>query len=304
MSTFVEIAPDEYDKAAFEGFDASVGSFKIGNARALMWMAQLAYETHQPSTIQIVSDKFGLSSAIPFSKSKTGLEGSFETCGIIAERPDAVILAFAGTDPAVWQNLATDFNARPTPNTDKHAGFEAASKAAAAEVAQATQISRRSQKPLFITGHSLGAALAALAAQMAVAGGSRPLAVYTFGMPRVGGSKFQESYDTNLGEVTYRLVHGVDLVARVPMSSVGFRHVGRLLECAGGAKFDETKPLSPIGSDDPAFVEELGDIFKTILSGNILPQPGPGTFGPLFRFLPPEIRDHLQDSYYKALTPP
>ena len=126
MSTFVEIAPDEYDEAAFNDFDASVGSFKIGNARALMWMAQLAYETHQPSTIQIVSGKWGFSSAIPFSKSKTGLKGSFETCGIIAERPDAVILAFAGTDPAVWQNLATDFNTLPTPNIDKHAGFELA----------------------------------------------------------------------------------------------------------------------------------------------------------------------------------
>lgn len=308
MSTFVEIASDEYDAAAFNDFDASAGGFKIGNARALMWMAQLAYETHNPSTIQVVSGKWHFSSAIPFSKSKTGLKGSFETCGIIGERPDAVILAFAGTDPGVWQNLATDFNALPTADTDKHVGFELAAGAAAAEVAQATQISRQSQKPLFITGHSLGAALAALAAQMAAAGGSPPRAVYTFGMPRVGGSKFQASYDASLGDVTYRLVHGVDLVARVPMSSVGFRHVGRLLECAAGAKFDATQPLSPVGSDDPPFAQEFANIFlrgvNNILSGHILSEPGPGTFGPLFRFIPPEIRDHLQDSYYKALTSP
>ena len=55
MSTFVEIGPDEYDDAAFSGFDASDSGFVIGNARALMWLAQLAYETHQPSTIQVVS---------------------------------------------------------------------------------------------------------------------------------------------------------------------------------------------------------------------------------------------------------
>ena len=54
MSTFVEIEPDEYDDAAFSGFNASAGGFVIGNARALIWLAQLAYETHQPSTIQVV----------------------------------------------------------------------------------------------------------------------------------------------------------------------------------------------------------------------------------------------------------
>lgn len=308
MSTFVEIAPDEYDAAAFNGFDASTGGFKIGNARALMWMAQLAYETHQPSTIQVVSGKWSFSSAIPFTISKTGLNGSFETCGVIAERLDAVILAFAGTDPGVWQNLATISDARPTAQTDTHAGFELAAGAAAEKVAQATQISRQSQKPLFISGHSLGAALAALAAQMVVAEGPAPRAVYTFGMPRVGGSRFQASYDANLGEVTYRLVHGDDLVARVPMSSLGFRHVGQLLQCAAGSKFDATQPLSPIGSDAPAFAQQFANIFvhgvNNILSGQILSAPGPGTFGPLFRFLPPEIRDHLQDSYYKALTSP
>ena len=308
MSTFVEIAPDEYDGSAFDGFNALAGGFDIGNARALMWMAQLSYETHQPVTIQVVSGKWGFSSAIPFSKRKTELNGSFETCGIIAERPDAVILAFAGTDPVVWQNLATDFSARPTANTNTHAGFERAAGAAAPEVAQAIQISQQSHRPLFITGHSLGAALAALAAQMAVAGGLPPRAVYAFGMPRVGGSQFQASYNASLGDVTYRLVHGIDLVARVPMSSLGYRHVGRLLQCAGGAKFTATQVLSQVGSDEPAFAQQFANVFlrgiNNVLSGRVLSEPGPGTFGPLFRFLPPEIRDHLQDSYYKALTSP
>ena len=99
--------------------------------------------------------------------------------------------------------------------------------------------------------------------------------------------------------MTYRLVHGIDLVARVPMSSLGFRHVGRLLHCAAGQKFAEVQQLSQVGSDEPAFAQQFANIFlrgvNNILSGRILSEPGPGTFGPLFRFLPPEIRDHLQD---------
>jgi hypothetical protein len=36
MSTFVEIAPDEYDPAAFRDFKPLTVDFKIANARALM----------------------------------------------------------------------------------------------------------------------------------------------------------------------------------------------------------------------------------------------------------------------------
>jgi triacylglycerol lipase len=307
MSTFVEIAPDQYDPAAFKDFEPSAAGFKIANARAMMWLSQLAYETHRLPTVEAVSRVWDFKSVAGFIKHKTSLKGSFETCGLIGERAGAVLLAFAGTDPGIWQNLATDFTPLPQGGSDIHEGFRLAAAAAQFEIEQAVRLSRESQKPLFITGHSLGAALAALAAQVALGEGLPPSAVYAFGMPRVGGQRFEASYDAGLGALTYRLVHGIDLVARVPPSFVGFRHVGRVLQCAAGAKFDEAMPLSPIGSDDPLFGEQLPNMFRrdvgNVLSGGILSPTGPGTFGPFFRFIPPEIRDHLQDSYWKALTP-
>jgi hypothetical protein len=64
--------------------------------------------------------------------------------------------------------------------------------------------------------------------------------------------------------------------------------------------------LSDTGSDDPPFSDELKNVLAralhNIVIGNILSPPGPGALGAMFRFLPPEIRDHLQDSYWKALT--
>lgn len=307
MSTFVEINPSEYDTAAFKDFKPLAAGFELANARALMWFSQLAYETHRTLTIETVSQGWEFTSIVSFIKHKTGLKGSFETCGLIGERAGAVILAFAGTDPGIWQNLATDFTPLPQAGSDVHEGFRLAAAAAQPEIEQAFQLSQDSRKPLFITGHSLGAALAALAAQMAVGEGSAPRAVYTFGMPRVGGERFRTSYDSVLGAVTYRLIHGIDLVARVPPSFIGFRHVGRMLQCDAGAKFDEAKPMSPVGSDDPPFGEQFPNMFRrgvsNVLSAHILSPAGPGTFGPLFRFIPPEIRDHLQDSYWKALTP-
>jgi hypothetical protein len=307
MSTLVEIDTSEYDAAAFRDFKPLAADFEITNARALMWFSQLAYETHRTPTIEVVSQEWEFTSVVSFIKHKTGLKGSFETCGLIGERAGAVILAFAGTDPGIWQNLTTDFTPLPQAGSDIHEGFRLAAATAQPEIEQAVQLSHQSRKPLFITGHSLGAALAALAAQMALGEGSPPRAVYSFGMPRVGGERFRTSYDAGLGALTYRLVHGIDLVARVPPSFIGFRHVGRVLQCDAGGKFDDTKPLSPIGSDDPPFGEQLPNMFRrgvsNVLSANVLSPTGPGTFGPLFRFIPPEIRDHLQDSYWKALTP-
>jgi hypothetical protein len=40
-----------------------------------------------------------------------------------------------------------------------------------------------------------------------------------------------------------------------------------------------------------------------LFSGHVLGPVGPGTFGAMFPFLPPPIRDHLQDSYWTALAP-
>jgi len=307
MTSFVEISPAEYDKDAFKGFVPAAAGYEPGNARALMWFSQLAYETHQPATIEAVGrGLWAFASIERFALENISLHGSFETCGLVGQRPGAVILAFAGTDPGIWQNLVTDFTPLPQAGSDTHDGFRLAAAAAEPQVARAVELCRQTGDPLFVTGHSLGAALAALAALRASNTGLPPRAIYTFGMPRVGGPQFGSSYE-ELGRVTYRLVHGIDLVARVPPSSLGFHHVGHLLQCAAGAKFDRTQLLPGTDSDDPPFSGELKNVIaralENILLGKILSPHGPGALGAFFRFLPPEIRDHLQDSYWKALAP-
>ena len=308
MSTFVELPPDQYSRTAFANFDAAATDFRIDNARALMWLSQLAYETGKPQTIDAVRNVWNFVSIFPFVEHKVDVTASFDTCGIWGERADAVLIAFAGTDPAVWETLATDFNIPRTPDTDTHAGFQAALDAVRTEIGQAIARSQQIHKPLFIAGHSLGAALAVLAAQFADSAGAAPRGVYGFGMPRAGGERFQMAYNNNarLGPVTYRLVHGLDVVARIPMSAIGFRHVGRELECTSGQKFDPAAPLSALGSDAPEFSLGLAPTLisriEGLLSGHVLSPPGPGTFGPLFKYLPQPIRDHLQDSYYNALA--
>src|SRR5262249_14299388 len=72
----------------------------------------------------------------------------------------------------------------------------------------------------FYTGHSLGAALATLAATRRA-----PQAVYTFGSPRVGKEAFVRSL---MSIPIYRVVDDEDVVTRVPPEILGFRHVGEV----------------------------------------------------------------------------
>jgi triacylglycerol lipase len=74
--------------------------------------------------------------------------------------------------------------------------------------------------PVFYTGHSLGAALATLAASR-----HAPQAVYTFGSPRVGNEAFVASL-RNLP--IHRVVDDKDAAALLPPEALGFRHVGLL----------------------------------------------------------------------------
>lgn len=76
--------------------------------------------------------------------------------------------------------------------------------------------------PLFYTGHSLGAAMATLAAA-----DRRPAALYLYGAPRVGEQEFSSSLS---GVPVYRVVNHLDLVCSLPPATppFSFRHVGEL----------------------------------------------------------------------------
>src|SRR5262249_58747833 len=65
---------------------------------------------------------------------------------------------------------------------------------------------------VFFTGHSLGAALATLAAHRY----PHTAGVYTFGSPRVGNHAFVASFNARMAQRSFRYVNDHDIVAQVP----------------------------------------------------------------------------------------
>ncbi len=76
-------------------------------------------------------------------------------------------------------------------------------------------------KPVWICGHSLGGALATLAAYHLQGDGVDVRKVYTFGCPRVGDPEFAAAFLPTL----YRVIQGDDPIPHLP-SGLRFDHVG------------------------------------------------------------------------------
>jgi pimeloyl-ACP methyl ester carboxylesterase len=77
---------------------------------------------------------------------------------------------------------------------------------------------------VFFTGHSLGAALATMAAaRWRARAVAEAAAVYTFGSPRVGDAAFVAS----LACPVFRIVNNNDVVAHVPLPGL-YQHAGQL----------------------------------------------------------------------------
>lgn len=143
------------------------------------------------------------------------------------------VLVFRGTRGRI-DNWLCNFKVFPSPwpmGGGVHTGF----KRLFLEIwPQIEESIARMQAPLYYTGHSLGGALATLAATF-----KPPHAVYTFGSPRVGNARFQQLFRFT---PVYRISTPHDIVTHLPPSGApfGYVHVGQ----ARDLDFYQSKPAA------------------------------------------------------------
>lgn len=216
---YFESAADHPLRANFTGFD-------LVNAAWLADAAFLAYGLgHLIDSRDFVSSKVeeaGLPGVAVTSFAQGG------TACFVMSGPEYLIAAFRGTqidDPHLMiPNLVdalTDAEFIPDA-TGVHTGFqEALARIWDVVAGFLDDRLQEKQRPVWFTGHSLGGALATLAAN--AYGSDKVQGLYTFGSPRVGTAKFAGSFDISC----VRFVHGNDVVTTIPPPvPFGFQHVG------------------------------------------------------------------------------
>jgi triacylglycerol lipase len=183
-------------------------------------------------------------------------ESSGTQC-FIEWRGDEVTIAFRGTENI--QDWITDAKFRRVPFREKtadapaskcqvHRGFLGAFASVKKQILAVLE-PKWFEAEIFVTGHSLGGALAILCARYLQRKSFWVKSVYTFGQPRVGNASFAHAYDFNLRDKTFRVVNEEDIVPRLPFWSPhfcgtkfqsGYRHCGTeiFLDAFGDMQID------------------------------------------------------------------
>ena len=149
-------------------------------------------------------------------------------------------------------------------------------KAVWPEIIQALPDGRR----LLVTGHSLGAALATLAAAI-----QSNVHLYTFGSPRVGNEAFRDAVAA-IAVRAERYIDNRDLVCRLPSERFGYRHIGTPHFIDREGRVHDRAPEND---------SSLGSLFDALSVNR-------RRLAELFRgTLPREFTDHAPINYVSAL---
>ena len=145
------------------------------------------------------------------------LEATFDNDGtqaILVSNNKFIALAFRGTEANSIKDIKADTNAKIIQcktGGKIHSGFKKAFDTVAEDVQDKIDQNEYKDKPLFITGHSLGGALATIAAKK-LSHERGIAACYTFGSPRVGN----DEWIADIKVPIYRVVNAADCVTMLP----------------------------------------------------------------------------------------
>ncbi len=208
-------------------FNNNATSFDLTNAVFLAKLAKIAYINFKSNDFKNQLNTLG------FDSSHFRTYDKDDTQALIIFDDEKIILAFRGTEPDSLRDWVTDAQVRKTAGVygRVHRGFSKALNYVWEDMEEEVEkLLDEKRRKIWITGHSLGAALATLAmARLNALGEDIPLAgLYTFGQPRTGGKNFAKKFNSELKDISYRVVNNNDVVTRVPPRDFGYSHIGQL----------------------------------------------------------------------------
>jgi triacylglycerol lipase len=139
----------------------------------------------------------------------------------VVEDATDIIVVCRGTEPSEWSDISADLSINLVPSRGGvgkvHIGFRTYTDKVWPQVMQHVT-ALREKKYLWLTGHSLGAAMATLMARRFALNNTLPIpaALFTYGSPRVGNRTYINAFNKLVQH--HRWVNAGDIVTKVPIS--------------------------------------------------------------------------------------
>ena len=232
MAYLAELAYLKFDKPHTDGelalklMQRALKKGRKGTAARLIGAVRKSYEyDHEEETKKLERslEQVGLRLIKPLSVNATQ--------AYVACNDEFAVLAFRGTEADRMKDIRADAKATQAtcPTGERvHSGFMQQYDDISYELETALDDEAVRGMPLFITGHSLGGAVATIAARRLDA--ERLIAAcYTFGSPKVG----TEAWVTQIKTPIYRIVNSADPVPIVPFSGIVVFWGAKALRAAG-----------------------------------------------------------------------
>ena len=212
---------------------------------------------------------------------------------VVAKTDGVIVVAFRGTELSL-RDWLTDINlfSRSRPYGKVHRGFHAGFEAVRAEIE--AELGQTAGIRLVLTGHSLGGALATIAAaEWSYLSSHTVSGVYTFGQPAVGKGDFPNFIQQTFGERFVRVVNDDDIVARVPPT---YNHVGKLIQFRPSDSSEETPQAD---SSEMLTLDQFNRMRISLLQSRLSGLDGSGESSEEGFF--PSFRDHAINNYISRL---
>lgn len=205
-------------------------SLDQGNA---YWMARLAGSIYQNKPGGNLPDEEGILSNLkaedPGFISVRGYSKKSAQAAVV-EHTNYLALVFRGTDePADWMDNINAF-----PEQALFGAFHRGFLHSVQDIwdplfARYSDLNRKKPRALFVTGHSLGGAMATVASSMLIQEDEAFTSTYTFGQPRAITRETGRVYNVEAKSKTFRFQNNNDIVTRAPARIMGYTHVGTFL---------------------------------------------------------------------------
>jgi hypothetical protein len=289
--------------ARFDADSLLLSQFDWRTSLSLALASKLVYDTGEAITRAALG---------PFRlESCTFIEADGTEC-FVARSAKAVLVSFRGTHQlGDWLANLNVISTRRSYG-QVHRGFLGAFQVVEGRLR--SELSGIADQPLLLTGHSLGGALATVAA--AEWQGTLQVAwIYTYGQPAVGRGDFPAFMREHYGERFVRLVNNDDIVPRVPPAYV---HVGRLVhfDAVGGVPQGVEAPrsaetpnavaeaLEPSGGPRMLTETEFDELRAQMLGHRVrIRSAGLESMqGPQLEGFLPSISDHYMDRYIAKIA--